>query len=69
MPNPGYGAEREMRFKHPSGLYETLVSNEKSLSSVDPKNSCSQSVCNGRKKEEGKNCRKAKEMKIKVLNA
>jgi large subunit ribosomal protein L32e len=36
-PSVGYGAPKELRFLHPSGLKEVLVSNLKDLEKVDPK--------------------------------
>lgn len=37
LPTPGYGSPRGVRGLHPSGYREVLVSNEKMLERVDPK--------------------------------
>ncbi|OGI15356.1 hypothetical protein A3K63_05575 [Candidatus Micrarchaeota archaeon RBG_16_49_10] len=69
MPSIGYGAKREMRFKHPSGFYEVLVSNAADLERIDPKTQAARisGTVGGRKRSSI--VEKAKGLKIKVLNA
>lgn len=68
MPNIGWGAPKKLRYLHPSGFKEVLVSNLKDLEKVDPKTEAvkiSHSVGEKKRKEILK---RAEELKIKVLN-
>ena len=68
VPSIGYGAPAEMRHKHPSGLYELLVSNVDDLSKIDPENQAARISGSVGKKKKLEIVKKAKELKIKVLN-
>jgi large subunit ribosomal protein L32e len=68
MPSVGYGAPKKLRFLHPSGLKEILVSNLKDLEKVDPKKEAIRISAKVGKKKRAEILEKAKKMKIKVLN-
>ncbi len=68
MPSVGYGAPVALKYKHPSGFYEVLVSNVNELSKIDPKtHSARISGTVGKLKRESI-VKKAEELKIKILN-
>jgi len=68
MPSVGYGAPKELRFLHPSGLKEILVSNLKDLEKVDPKTQAIRIAHTVGEKKRKEIIKKAEEMKIKILN-
>jgi large subunit ribosomal protein L32e len=64
----GYGAPKELRFKHPSGYYEVLVKSLKDLEKIDKtKQAVRIASCVGKKKRE-EIIKRAKELGIVVLN-
>jgi len=67
QPSAGYGAPRELRFLHPSGLREVLVHNVHELEKLDSKNAARISGSVGKKKRI-EIMKKAEEMKIRILN-
>lgn len=68
LPNPGYGAPKQVRGLHPSGLEEVRIFNIKDLEKIEPKKQCVRlaSVIGNKKRLEI--IKKAEELKIKVLN-
>jgi large subunit ribosomal protein L32e len=68
MPSVGYGAPKELKFFHPSGLKEVLVSNLKDLEKVDPKTQAIRIAHTVGEKKRKEIIKKAEEMKIKILN-
>jgi large subunit ribosomal protein L32e len=68
MPSVGYGAPKELRFLHPSGLKEVLISNLKDLEKVDPKTQAIRIAHTVGEKKRKEIIKKAEEMKIKILN-
>ena len=68
MPSVGYGAPRQLRFLHPSGFKEVLVSSLKDLEKVDPKTEAIKIAHTVGKKKRQEILKKAEELKIKVLN-
>jgi large subunit ribosomal protein L32e len=68
MPSVGYGAPKELRFLHPSGLKEILVSNLKDLEKVDPKTQAIRIAHTVGEKKRKEIIKKAEELKIKILN-
>lgn len=68
MPTPGYGSPRELRYLHPSGFREVLVSNLKDLENIDSKKQAAKIAHTVGKKKRELILKKAEEMKIKVLN-
>jgi large subunit ribosomal protein L32e len=68
MPSIGYGAPKELRFLHPSGLKEILVSNLKDLEKVDPKTQAIRIAHTVGEKKRKEIIKKAEELKIKILN-
>jgi len=69
MPNVGFGSKRGTRFKHPSGLFEVMVSNVDDLANIDPKTQTGRISATVGKKKKAEIVKKAKELKIKLLNA
>lgn len=67
QPNAGYGAPKNLRFLHPSGLREVLVHNVQELSTLDSKNAARIASSVGRKKRMEIQ-KKAEEKKIRILN-
>lgn len=68
VPSPSYGAPKELRYLHPSGLNEVLVFNIRDLekiNSVKDAAKIARTVGNKKRKEIIK---KAEEMKIRILN-
>ncbi|MEM5853284.1 MAG: 50S ribosomal protein L32e [Candidatus Aenigmatarchaeota archaeon] len=68
MPNIGYGAPKNLRYLHPSGLMEVLVYNVKDLEKIDPSKQAIKIAHTVGKKKRQEILKKAEEMKIKVLN-
>ncbi|HKZ45412.1 MAG TPA: 50S ribosomal protein L32e [archaeon] len=69
IPSPSYGAQKELRFLHPSGFKEVLVFNMKDLGKIDPKKEAARLSHSIGKKKRVEIVKKAEEMKIKVLNS
>jgi len=68
IPQPGYGAPRKLRYKHPSGLYEILVHNLTELQKINPKTHAARIAAGVGKRKRVEILKKAEEMKMKVLN-
>jgi len=68
IPNPGYGAPRQLRFKHPSGLYEVLVHNLAELQKLDAKMQAARIAASVGRKKKADIMKKAEELRIKILN-
>ena len=69
MPNPGYRTPRSTRGLHPSGLQEVYVQNIKDLEKIDSKIQVGRLSATIGKKKKQEIVEKAKEIKIKLLNA
>ena len=67
LPNPGYGADKDLRGLHPSGLKEVLVHNINELNSLNSSVAARIAAGVGRKKRM-EIMRVAKEKSIKILN-
>lgn len=67
MPTVGYGAPRNMRYLHPSGLKEVLVHNVKDVGRIGAETAARIASDVGKKKRT-EILKKAEEMKLKVLN-
>ncbi len=67
IPSVGFGSPKEIRGLHPSGFKEILVTNLTQLTKVDPKKEAVRFAKIGKKKK-GEMLKKAKELKLKVLN-
>ena len=67
-PTVGYGAPKELRYLHPSGMKEILIHSVKDLEKIDPKIYAAKiaHVVGERKRLEI--LKKAEELKIKILN-
>lgn len=68
MPSPGYGAPKNLRYLHPSGLKEVLVYNLKDLEKINPEKEAVRIAHTVGKKKRSEILKKAEEMKLKVLN-
>jgi len=68
MPRIGYGAPKEFRYLHPSGLSEVLVSNFNDLQKIDAKKQAARIAHTIGKKKRAEILKKAEELKVKVLN-
>ncbi|MEM5870113.1 MAG: 50S ribosomal protein L32e [Candidatus Aenigmatarchaeota archaeon] len=68
MPSVGYGAPKKLRYLHPSGFQEVLVSNLKDLEKVDASKQAIKIAHTVGKKKRAEILKKAEELKIKVLN-
>lgn len=68
MPAIGWGAPKALRGLHPSGLKEVLVHNLKELEKVDPKKEAVKIFHAIGKKKREEILKRAKELRIKVLN-
>lgn len=68
-PSVGYRAPKETRGLHPCGLEEVYVQNIKDLDKIDPKKQAGRLSSKIGKREKQIIVKKAKEMKIKLLNA
>ena len=67
QPTIGYGAPRQMRFLHPSGLREVVVHNVQELSRLDAKSAAKIASGVGKRKRIEIQ-KKAEELKIRILN-
>jgi large subunit ribosomal protein L32e len=68
MPSVGYGAPRELRYLHPSGLKEVLIFNLNGLGEIDKKNEAARISHSIGEKKRKEILKKAEELKVKVLN-
>lgn len=68
MPNVGYGAPRALKYLHPSGFKEILVHNVAELMKVDKIKEAVKIAHTVGNRKRSEVLKKAKEMKIKVLN-
>lgn len=68
MPNPGYGAPKELRYLHPSGLKEVLIQNLNDLEKIDREKETVMIAHTIGEKKRKFILEKAKELNIKVLN-
>lgn len=68
MPTVGYGAPKEMRYLHPSGFREVLVSNTKDLERIDIAKEAVKIRSAVGEKKRSEIIKKAEELKLKVLN-
>lgn len=68
VPQAGYGQPKAIRFKHPCGLYETLITHASQLDAINPKTHAVRlsATMGARKRIEV--IKLANEKKIKVLN-
>ncbi|MBU3896740.1 MAG: 50S ribosomal protein L32e [Nanoarchaeota archaeon] len=68
LPHPGYGSPKAVRFMHPSGLEEILVSNLNDMNGLNSEKQCVRiaTTVGNRKKVDIQ--KKAEEMKIRILN-
>jgi len=69
LPNVGYRSPKELRGLHPSGMEEVYIQNINDLEKIDPKKQAARLSGKLGKRKKVKIVEKAKEMKIKVLNA
>lgn len=69
LPNPGYGAPRDLRGLHPSGFREVYIQNIKDLEKINPKINAGRVSANIGKRKKEIIVKKAEEMNIKLLNA
>ena len=68
LPNPGYSSPREVKFLHPCGLAEVLISNVNDLVKIDNKTHCARIAAKVGNKKRIEIQKKAEELKIKILN-
>ena len=68
IPNPGYGAPRALRYKHPSGLHEVLVYNLQEVQKINPKTHAGRIAASVGKRKKFEILKKAEELKIRILN-
>jgi large subunit ribosomal protein L32e len=68
MPDIGYRQPKEVRGLHPSGFKEVLVRNLKDLERVDPSKEAIRIAATVGKKKREEIVKKAKELKIRILN-
>ncbi|MEM5773084.1 MAG: 50S ribosomal protein L32e [Candidatus Aenigmatarchaeota archaeon] len=68
MPSVGYGAPKNLRYLHPSGFQEVLVSSLKDLEKVDASKQAIKIAHTVGKKKRAEILKRAEELKIKVLN-
>jgi len=68
MPNPGYGAPRELRYLHPSGLREILIQNLKDLEKINKEKEAIMIAHTIGERKRKIIVDKANELKIKILN-
>lgn len=68
LPNPGYNSPRAVRYLHPSGYAEVLVSNLAQLEGINTAEQCIRIAAGVGKKKRFFIQKKADEMKIKILN-
>lgn len=68
MPHPGYGSPKLIRGLHPSGLEDILIYNQNELEKLNPEKQACRIASSVGKKKNIEIMKKAKELKIKVLN-
>jgi len=68
IPKPGYGTPATLRGCNRQGFLEVLVSNEKEIAAIDPKNQVAIVASSVGAKKKEKIALKAKELKIKLGN-
>ena len=68
MPSVGWGAPKNLRYLHPSGLREVVVRCVKDLEKIDPAKEAAKIAHTVGKKKRQEILKKAEESKIKVLN-
>jgi large subunit ribosomal protein L32e len=68
MPDIGYRQPKEVRGLHPSGFKEVLVRSLKDLENADPSKEAIRIAATVGKKKREEIIKKAKELKIKILN-
>lgn len=68
MPSISYGAQKEMRYLHPSGLKEILVYTANALDKIDSKKQAVRIAAAVGKRKKLEIMKKSGEMKLKVLN-
>ncbi len=68
IPSVSYGTPKALRYLHPSGLKEVLVSNMKDLERIDVGKDAAKISHGVGKKKKLEILKKAEELKIKVLN-
>jgi len=64
----GFGAPRNLRYLHPSGLKEVRVENVNQLPGINPKTEAARISHSVSKRKKQEILKKAEELKIKVLN-
>lgn len=67
-PSLGYGAPKKLRGLHPSGFKEVLVRTIKELDKIDQKNEAVRISGSVGKKKKEEIVKKARELKLKILN-
>ncbi len=68
IPNVGYRSPRKLRGLHPSGFREVLIQNLNDLNKINSKNETGRISSKIGKKKRKVILKKAKELKIKILN-
>jgi len=68
MPSVSYGTSKSLRYLHPSGFKEVLVSDIKDLEKIDATKEAARISSGVGKKKRQEILKKAEEKKIKVLN-
>ncbi len=68
MPSISYGAPRQLRYLHPSGYMEVLISNMNDLGKIDPLKQAARISSTVGKRKRMEILKRSEEMKIKVLN-
>lgn len=64
----GWGAPKNLRYKHPSGYYEVLIENLKQLDSINPETHAIRISSRVGRRKRALILEKAKKLGIKVLN-
>lgn len=68
VPKPGYGQPKAIRYKHPCGLYETLIKHVSQLNDVNPKTHAIRLSATLGVKKRLEIIKAAEEKKLKILN-
>lgn len=68
MPSIGYRRSKQLRYLHPSGFREVLVSNLRDIEKIDPEKEAVRISSSVGRKKRAEILKKAEELKIKVLN-
>lgn len=68
LPSVGFGAPKNLRYLHPSGMKEILIHNMHELEKIDMKKEAAKIAGNVGKKKRMEIQKKAEELKIKILN-